>query len=44
MLARLDRICHRLPAWAIGVLAGIALLAIEAASGGITAPFIYFQF
>jgi alginate O-acetyltransferase complex protein AlgI len=44
MLERLDRVYHRLPTWIVGVLAGAALLAIEALGGGVSAPFIYFQF
>jgi hypothetical protein len=41
---RLDRLYHRLPAWSVGVLAGIVLLLVEAISGDGAAPFIYFQF
>jgi alginate O-acetyltransferase complex protein AlgI len=44
LLERLDRIYHRLPAWAVGLLAGLALLLIEAIGGDGSAPFIYFQF
>ena len=44
LLEQLDRIYHRIPTWAVGVLAGIALLLIEAVGGDSSAPFIYFQF
>lgn len=43
-LQRTDRLYHRLPNWAIGVLIGVALLVIEAIGGDGAAPFIYFQF
>ena len=44
LLERLDRLYHRMPTWAVGVLAGLALLLIEVVGGDSTAPFIYFQF
>jgi D-alanyl-lipoteichoic acid acyltransferase DltB (MBOAT superfamily) len=44
MLERLDRIYQRIPTWAVGVLAGIALLLIDILGGDSSAPFIYFQF
>ena len=44
LLEQLDRIYHRIPTWAVGVLAGIALLLIEVVGGDSSAPFIYFQF
>ena len=44
LLEQLDRVYHRIPTWAVGVLAGIALLLIEAVGGDSSAPFIYFQF
>jgi alginate O-acetyltransferase complex protein AlgI len=44
MLERLDRIYQRIPTWAIGVLAGLALLIIDILGGDSSAPFIYFQF
>ncbi len=44
MLERLDRIYHRMPTWAVGVLAGFALLLMEILGGDSSAPFIYFQF
>jgi D-alanyl-lipoteichoic acid acyltransferase DltB (MBOAT superfamily) len=44
MLERLDRLYHRVPTWAVGVLAGLVLLLIEIIGGDSSAPFIYFQF
>ena len=44
LLEQLDRVYHRIPTWAVGVLAGIALLLIEVVGGDSSAPFIYFQF
>jgi hypothetical protein len=44
LLEQLDRIYHRIPTWAVGALAGIALLLIEVVGGDSSAPFIYFQF
>ena len=44
MLERLDHCYHRIPTWAVGVLAGIALLLMEIVGGDSSAPFIYFQF
>ena len=44
LLERLDRLYRRLPAWSVGVLSGLTLLAIEAIGGDGSAPFIYFQF
>jgi alginate O-acetyltransferase complex protein AlgI len=44
LLPQLDRIYQRIPTWAAGVLAGVALLLIEAVGGDSSAPFIYFQF
>jgi hypothetical protein len=44
LLQQLDRIYHRIPTWAVGVLTGIALLLIEVVGGDSSAPFIYFQF
>ena len=44
MLERLDRVYHRIPTWAVGVLAGLALLLMEIVGGDSSAPFIYFQF
>src|SRR5262249_14949021 len=44
LLEHLDRIYHRIPTWAIGLLAGLVLLLIEAVGGDSSAPFIYFQF
>ena len=44
MLERLDYYYHRIPTWAVGVLAGIALLLMEIVGGDSSAPFIYFQF
>jgi D-alanyl-lipoteichoic acid acyltransferase DltB (MBOAT superfamily) len=44
MLERLDQYYHRIPTWAVGVLAGIALLLMEIVGGDSSAPFIYFQF
>jgi alginate O-acetyltransferase complex protein AlgI len=44
MVERLDRLYHRIPTWAVGVLAGLALLLIEIVGGDSSAPFIYFQF
>lgn len=44
MLERLDAVYQRLPTWVVGLLAGVALLAIDAISGDESAPFIYFQF
>jgi D-alanyl-lipoteichoic acid acyltransferase DltB (MBOAT superfamily) len=44
LLEQLDRLYHRIPTWAVGVLTGIALLLIEAVGGDSSAPFIYFQF
>ncbi len=44
LLVRCDRLYHRLPTWGVGVLSGVALLAIEILGGDNTAPFIYFQF
>ncbi len=44
MLQKLDAIYQRLPTWLIGLLSGLALLAIDAMSGDESAPFIYFQF
>ena len=43
-LQRTDRLYHRLPGWAVGVLIGVTLLVIEAIGGDGAAPFIYFQF
>ena len=43
-LQRTDRLYHRLPGWAVGVLIGVSLLVIEAIGGDGAAPFIYFQF
>ena len=44
LLEQLDRLYHRIPTWAVGVLAGLALLLIEVVGGDSSAPFIYFQF
>jgi D-alanyl-lipoteichoic acid acyltransferase DltB (MBOAT superfamily) len=44
LLVRCDRLYQRLPTWGVGVLSGMALLAIEILGGDSTAPFIYFQF
>jgi len=44
MIVRLDHIYQRLPVVAVGVLAGLSLLLIEAVGGDGSAPFIYFQF
>jgi D-alanyl-lipoteichoic acid acyltransferase DltB (MBOAT superfamily) len=44
MLERLDRLYHRIPTWAVGVLAGLALLLMEIIGGDSSAAFIYFQF
>jgi len=43
-LQRIDRIYHRLPDWAVGILAGAALVMITAIGGDRILPFIYFQF
>jgi alginate O-acetyltransferase complex protein AlgI len=44
LLLALDRGYHRLPTWAVGVIAAVFLLAIELIGGDGSAPFIYFQF
>ena len=44
LLQRLDRLYQRIPVWAVGVLAGLILLALEIIGGDGTAAFIYFQF
>ena len=44
IMQRLDRAYQRIPTWAVGILAGLVLLVIEAMGGDSGAPFIYFQF
>jgi hypothetical protein len=43
-LGRLEAALRRWPAWAFGLAAGTALVAIDAAGPDGVAPFIYFRF